>query len=125
MQQHTETTLKRSLDKQDERGNKTHFGGMYRFLHKKISASDSCGYRGINNCITMYGESLYSKICKNAKRCKSIQNDIQHYIYLSIQTSYVRKKLEKNNIGIHLHQKATYARKAEIYRSSPTRDEYR
>ncbi len=35
MQQHTETTLKRSLDKQDERGNKTHFGGMYRFLHKK------------------------------------------------------------------------------------------
>ncbi|PEW52383.1 hypothetical protein CN443_30940, partial [Bacillus cereus] len=30
MQQHTEITLKRSLDKHDERGNKTHFGGMYR-----------------------------------------------------------------------------------------------
>ncbi len=35
VQQHTETTLKHSLDRHDERGNKTHFSGMYRFLHKK------------------------------------------------------------------------------------------
>ena len=65
MQQHAETTLKRSLDKQDERGNKTHFGGMYRFLHKNIRI-DPCGYRRINNCITMYGNPLF-KICKMQK----------------------------------------------------------
>ncbi|PGE97124.1 hypothetical protein COM59_32015, partial [Bacillus pseudomycoides] len=63
MQQHTETTLKRSLDKQDERGNKTHFGGMYRFLHKKYPHQIRAVIEELTTALPCTGNPLF-KICK-------------------------------------------------------------
>ena len=65
MQQHAETTLKRSLDKQDERGNKTHFGGMYRF-YIKISASIRAVIEELTTALPCTGNPLF-KICKMQK----------------------------------------------------------
>ncbi len=67
MQQHTETTLKRSLDKHDERGNKTHFGGMYRFLHKKYPHQIRAVIDELTITLPCTGSPLFKNL-QNAKK---------------------------------------------------------
>lgn len=102
MQQHSETTLKRSLDKQDERGNRTHFGGMYRFLHKKYPHQIRAVMTELTTALPCTGTPLF-KICKLQKGVKN-KKDIRLYIYPYIRISYVQKKQEKYSIAIHSHQ---------------------
>ncbi len=104
MQQHTETTLKRSLDKQDERGNKTHFGGMYRFLHKKYPHQIRAVIDELTTALPCTGNPLF-KICKMQKRGKAYKTIYNLIFIYSFGLFYVQKNLEKSNTGIHLHQK--------------------
>ncbi|KFM95750.1 putative pXO1 ORF16-like protein [Bacillus clarus] len=89
MQQHSETTLKRSLDKQDERGNKTHFGGMYRFLHKKYPHQIRAVIAELTTALPCTGAPLF-KICKLQK---GVQNKKRYTtLYLSIHTDFLCTK---------------------------------
>ncbi|EMN7730433.1 hypothetical protein WB980_003791 [Bacillus cereus] len=112
MQQHTETTLKRSLDKQDERGNKTHFGGMYRFLHKKYPHQIRAVIEELTTALPCTGNPLF-KICKMQKGVKHTKRYTT--LYLSIHSDFLCSK----EAGEEQHRdpftpKATYARKAKF-----------
>ena len=102
MQQHRETTLKRSLDKQDERGNKTHLGGMYRFLHKKYPHQIRAVMKELTTVLPCTGTPLF-KICKLQKGSK--QEKYTTLFYLFIQTSYVEKNQANYSIVILLLQR--------------------
>ncbi|HDR8072333.1 TPA: hypothetical protein QCY71_005427 [Bacillus cereus] len=115
MQQHSETTLKRSLDKQDERGNKTHFGGMYRFLHKKYPHQIRAVMAELTTALPCTGTPLF-KICKLQK---GVTNKKRYTtLYLSLHTDFL---CTKESGDIHYRDpftpKVTYARKARFIES--------
>ncbi|MEX3422502.1 hypothetical protein CQZ91_28225 [Bacillus cereus] len=112
MQQHRETTLKRSLDKLDERGNKTHFGGMYRFLHKKYPHQIHAVIDELTTVVPSTGTHLF-KICKMQKGVKNTKRYTT--LYLSIHPDFLCTK-ESGNVHHRdpFTPKATYARKARF-----------
>ncbi|ALZ64670.1 hypothetical protein FORC13_p185 (plasmid) [Bacillus cereus] len=115
MQQHRETTLKRSLDKQDERGNKTHFGGMYRFLHKKYPHQIRAVMTELTTSLRCTGTPLF-KICKLQKGV----NNKKRYttLYLSLHADFLCTK-EAGEVQYRdpFTPKTTYARKARFIES--------
>lgn len=115
MQQHSETTLKRSLDRQDERGNVTHFGGMYRFLHKKYPHQIRTVMTELTTVLPCTGTPLF-KICKLQKGVKNKKRYTT--LYLSLHTDFLCKK-EAGEIHYRdpFTPKATYARKARFIES--------
>ncbi|HHQ2480339.1 TPA: hypothetical protein ACSPJ7_004672 [Bacillus cereus] len=115
MQQHSEITLKRSLYKQDERGNKTHFGGMYRFLHKKYPHQIRAVMKELTTALPCTGTPLF-KICKLQK---GVTNQKRYTtLYLSLHTDFL---CTKESGSIHYRDpftpKITYARKARFIES--------
>ncbi|MED4714422.1 hypothetical protein, partial [Bacillus pseudomycoides] len=115
MQQYSETTLKRSLDKQDERGNTTHFGGMYRFLHKKYPHQIRAVMIELTTALPCSGTPLF-KICKLQKGSKNKKRYTT--LYLSLHTDFLCTK-EAGEIQYRdpFPPKVTYARKARFIES--------
>ncbi|UNT71714.1 hypothetical protein IQ781_27415 (plasmid) [Bacillus sp. N447-1] len=115
MQQHRETTLKRSLDKQDERGNKTHFGGMYRFLHKKYPHQIRAVMTELTTALPCTGTPLF-KICKLQKGVKNKKRYTT--LYLSLHTNFLCTK-EAGEVQYRdpFTPKVKYARKARFIES--------
>ncbi|MDA1558791.1 hypothetical protein PDK45_28170 [Bacillus cereus] len=116
MQQHRETTLKRSLDKQDERGNKTHLGGMYRFLHKKYPHQIRAVMKELTTVLPCTGTPLF-KICKLQK---GVQNKKKYTtLFLSIHSDFLCVK-ESGELQYRdpFTPKVTYARKARFIEST-------
>ncbi|PEU37496.1 hypothetical protein CN535_22615, partial [Bacillus pseudomycoides] len=115
MQQHSETTLKRSLDKQDERGNTTHFGGMYRFLHKKYPHQIRAVMTELTTALPCTGTPLF-KICKLQKGVKNKKRYTT--LYLSLHTDFLCTK-EAGEVQYRdpFTPKVTYARKARFIES--------
>ncbi|WP_440604617.1 hypothetical protein [Bacillus sp. GB_SG_008] len=115
MQQHSETTLKRSLDKQDERGNKTHFGGMYRFLHKKYPHQIRAVMTEITTALSCTGTPLF-KICKLEKGVKNKKRYTT--LYVSLHNDFLCAK-EAGEVQYRdpFVPKVTYARKARFIES--------
>ncbi|TXR68217.1 hypothetical protein [Bacillus sp. AR18-7] len=115
MQQHSEMTLKRSLNKQDERGNPTHFGGIYRFLHKKYPHQIRGVMEELTTVLPCTGTPLF-KICKLQKGVKNKKRYTT--LYLSLHTDFL---CAKENGEIHYRDsfapKITYARKARFIES--------
>ncbi|QEL82774.1 hypothetical protein DN407_30225 (plasmid) [Bacillus sp. JAS24-2] len=115
MQQHTETTLKRSLDKHDERGNKTHFGGMYRFLHKKYPHQVRAVIKELTTALPCTGTPLF-KICKMQKGVKNIKRYTT--LYLSLHTDFLcTKEAGEVHYRDPFTPKVAYARKARFIES--------
>ena len=115
MQQHRETTLKRSLDKQDERGNKTHFGGMYRFLHKKYPHQIRAVMKELTTVLPCTGTPLF-KICKLQRGSKQEKYTT---LFLSIHPDFLCGK-ESGELQYRdpFTPKVTYARKARFIEST-------
>ncbi|WP_095022217.1 hypothetical protein [Bacillus thuringiensis] len=115
MQQHSETTLKRSLDKQDERGNTTHFGGMYRFLHKKYPHQIRAVMTELTTALPCTGTPLF-KICKLQKGAKNKKRYTT--LYLSLHADFLCTK-EAGEVQYRdpFGPKVTYARKARFIES--------
>lgn len=115
MQQHSETTLKRSLDKQDERGNITHFGGMYRFLHKKYPHQIRAVMTELTTALPCTGTPLL-KICKLQKGTKNKKRYTT--LYLSLHADFLCTK-EAGEVQYRdpFGPKVTYARKARFIES--------
>ncbi|PEP85316.1 hypothetical protein [Bacillus toyonensis] len=115
MQQHSETTLKRSLDPQDERGNSTHFGGMYRFLHKKYPHQIRAVMTELTTVVPCTGTPLF-KICKLQKGVKNKKRYTT--LYLSLHTDFLcTKKAGEVQYRDPFTPKVTYARKARFIES--------
>ncbi|MEW9579101.1 hypothetical protein U9K47_27925 [Bacillus toyonensis] len=115
MQQHSETTLKRSLDKQDERGNRTHFGGMYRFLHKKYPHQIRAVITELTTALPCTGTPLF-KICKLQKGVKNKKRYTT--LYLSLHTDFLcTKEIGEVQYRDPFTPKLTYARKARFIES--------
>ncbi|EJR93254.1 hypothetical protein IKE_05920 [Bacillus cereus VD196] len=115
MQQHSETTLKRSLYKQDERGNKTHFGGMYRFLHKKYPHQIRGIMKELTTVLPCTKTPLF-KICKLQKGTKNTKRYTT--LYVSIHNDFLcAKKTGEVHHRDPFTPKITYARKADFIES--------
>lgn len=115
MQQHSETTLKRSLNKQDERGNTTHFGGMYCFLHKKYPHQIRAVMAELTTALPCTGTPLF-KICKLQKGVKNKKRYTT--LYLSLHPDFLYTK-ESGEVQYRdpFTLKVTYARKARFIES--------
>ncbi|QWI72910.1 hypothetical protein ER45_027790 (plasmid) [Bacillus mycoides] len=109
MQQKRETTLKRSLYKTDEQGKHTHFGGMYRFLHKKYPHQIRSVITELTTKLSCTGSSLF-KICKLEKGKKN--KKLYTTLYLSIHSDFLCDKEAGEEYRDPFVPKVTYARKA-------------
>ena len=111
MQQHRETTLKRSLDKLDERGNKTHFGGMYRYLHKKYPHQIRAVLDELETKLSATGSPLF-KICKLEKGKKNKKQYTT--LYLSVHPDFLCAKEEGAEYRDPFTPRDTYKRKVKF-----------
>lgn len=111
MQQKRETTLKRSLFKQDENGNSTHFGGMYRFLHKKYPHQIREVMNELTQTFTCTGSPLF-KICKLEKGKKNVRSYTT--MYLSIHSDFLCDREAGEEYRDPITPRVGYARKARF-----------
>ncbi|MHA2890621.1 hypothetical protein [Bacillus cereus] len=111
MQQKRETTLKRSLFRTDEQGKQAHFGGMYRFLHKKYPHQIRAVITELTTKLTCSGSPLF-KICKIEKGKKN--KKLYTTLHLSIHSDFLCDKEAGEEYRDPLVPRITYARKAKL-----------
>lgn len=111
MQQKRETTLKRSLFKVDEQGNSTHFGGMYRYLHKKYPHQIRAVLEELETKLSATGSPLF-KICKLEK---GKRNKKQYTtLHLSVHPDFLCAKEEGAEYRDPFTPRDTYKRKVKF-----------
>ncbi|WP_439876977.1 hypothetical protein ACSLGG_31590 (plasmid) [Bacillus mycoides] len=115
MQQKRETTLKRSLYKFDEQGQQTHFGGMYRFLHKKYPHQIRSVMAELTTKSTATGSSLF-KICKLEKGKKNKKQYTT--LHLSVHPDFLCNKEIGEEYRDPFTPRLTYKRKAKFIEES-------
>ncbi|MED2764131.1 hypothetical protein P4283_19035 [Bacillus thuringiensis] len=111
MQQKRETTLKRSLYKFDEQGQQTHFGGMYRFLHKKYPHQIRSVMAELTTKSTATGSAFF-KICKLEKGKKNKKQYTT--LYLSVHPDFLCDKEAGAEYRDPFTPRLTYKRKAKF-----------
>ncbi|KFM95140.1 hypothetical protein D0U04_29250 [Bacillus clarus] len=111
MQQKRETTLKRSLYKVDEQGQQTHFGGMYRFLHKKYPHQIRSVMNELTTKLTATESSLF-RICKLEKGKKNKKQYTT--LHLSVHPDFLCDKEAGAEYRDPFTPRLTYKRKAKF-----------
>ncbi|OLR27699.1 hypothetical protein [Bacillus cereus] len=111
IQQKRETTLKRSLFKVDEQGNSTHFGGMYRYLHKKYPHQIHTVLEELKTKLSVTGSPLF----KIGKLEKGKKNKKQYTtLYLSVHPDFLCMKEEGTDYRDPFTTRDTYKRKVKF-----------
>ncbi|UIJ69662.1 hypothetical protein LW858_29155 (plasmid) [Bacillus cereus] len=111
MQQKRETTLKRSLFKVDEQGNSTHFGGMYRYLHKKYPHQIHTVLEELTTKLPATGSPLF----KIGKLEKGKKNKKQYTtLYLSVHPDFLCMREEGTDYRDPFTARDTYKRKVQF-----------
>ncbi|PEF43530.1 hypothetical protein CON22_25820 [Bacillus cereus] len=111
MQQKRETTLKRSLYKTNEQGQQTHFGGMYRFLHKKFPHQIRSVMSELTNTFPCTGSPLF-KICKLEKGKKNKKQYTT--LFVSVHPDFLCEKEEGEANRDPFTPRVIYARKTKF-----------